>query len=34
MMDNYFKLSEIRMLIVDEIHNILVGAVSRNKKLL
>lgn len=31
LIDNYFKLSEIRMLIVDEIHNILVGAVSKQK---
>ena len=31
LIDHYFKICEIRMLIVDEIHNILVGAVSKQK---
>lgn len=31
LIDHYFKICEIKMLIVDEIHNILVGAVSKQQ---
>lgn len=31
LIDHYFKLSEVKMLIIDEIHNILVGAISKQK---
>jgi len=31
LIDHYFKICEIKILIVDEIHNILVGAVSKQK---
>ena len=31
LIDHYFKICEIKMLIVDEIHNILIGAISKQK---
>lgn len=31
LIDHYFKHSEVKMLIIDEIHNILVGAISKQK---
>ena len=31
LIDHYFKICEIKMLIVDEIHNILIGAVSKQQ---